>query len=75
MGVSENRGYLILGVLVIGTLLFRGTILGSPIFGNSHLSDPALALALALDFGGMATPIAFKENKGGGCQRVPLRAR
>ena len=31
-GVSENRG----GVLVIRILLFRGTILGSPIFGNSQ---------------------------------------
>ena len=37
MGGSENcRGYLILGVLVIRILLFRGTTLGSPIFGSSQ---------------------------------------
>ena len=37
MGVSENQGYLLIfGVLIIRILLF-GTILGSPIFGNSHI--------------------------------------
>ena len=36
MGVSENWGYLILGVLIIRILLFRVLYLGSPIFGNSH---------------------------------------
>ena len=37
MGVSENSGYL------MRILLFKGTILGSPIFGNSHVhSKPSL---------------------------------
>ena len=40
MGVSEKKrggGYQILGVLMIRILLFLGTILGSPIFGNPHV--------------------------------------
>ena len=38
LGVSENRGYLILGVLIIRILLFR-TILGSAIVGNPHIAS------------------------------------
>ena len=34
MGVSENSGYLI--------LVSQGTILGSPIFGNSHIKETRL---------------------------------
>ena len=36
MGVSENRGYLILGPYNKDPTIY-GTILGSPIFGNSHI--------------------------------------
>ena len=37
MGVSENKGYLILGVLILRILLFRVLYQGSPSFGNHHL--------------------------------------
>ena len=37
LGVSENRGYLILGVLSNKDPTIYGTILGSPTFGNPHV--------------------------------------
>ena len=37
MGVSDNWGVPYFGVLIVGILL-----LGSPIFGNSHISGPYL---------------------------------
>ena len=40
VGVSENGGAVpYFGVLIIRILLFKGTILGSPIFGNPHVSS------------------------------------
>ena len=36
MGVSENQGYLILGPYNKDPTIW-GTILGSPVFGNSHI--------------------------------------
>ena len=37
MGVSENKGYLILRSLYWGSCNLNGTILGSPIFGDPHI--------------------------------------
>ena len=37
MGVCENERVHYFGVLIIRILLYMGTILGSPIFGNSHM--------------------------------------
>ena len=38
MGVSENRGYLIWGPYNKDPSIYKGTKLGSPIFGNSPKS-------------------------------------
>ena len=46
MGVSENGGVPYLGVLIERILLLRGTILGSPIFGNSHIFLVSLGVLL-----------------------------
>ena len=43
------------GVLIIRILLFRGTISGSPIFGNSHIFQPAL-------LGFAAQALSFEEE-------------
>ena len=37
LGVSGKKGVSNLRVLIIRILLFWGTILGSPIFGNTHM--------------------------------------
>ena len=56
MGVSENRGYLILGVLTVRILLFRGTIL-SPIFGNPHIPQLIRVLRGSVESGACAACI------------------
>ena len=53
MGVCENERVHYFGVLIIRILLYMGTILGSPIFGNSHM--------------GLIPIYLFPENHQGGC--------
>ena len=55
-GFPQTRGYLILRVLIIGILLFRGTIFLSPIFGNSHTgtwTNTVLKASTPLSFPGL----------------------
>ena len=53
MGVSESRGYQGLGFRVL--LLFRGTIIGSPIFGNSHMGVRIVSLVVSFSLFGVTS--------------------
>ena len=44
MGLSKKLGVPYFGVLIIWILLIKGTILGSPIVGSSHM-DPKIPLS------------------------------